>query len=117
MQQTTLSHSTAAGYATPLANRTIITRDMLQRPSPAASRPVTVADLLSIAMGFDALAHSGEIEPTALETEQLAAVAQIAWSQYHEVGKVLARSVRVLRSRMSSGQYTQLLEAMPGFLI
>jgi hypothetical protein len=52
-----------------------------------------------------------------LETEQLAAVAVVAWTQYHEVGKMLARSVRALRNRMSVGQYTQLLETMPGFMI
>jgi len=68
-------------------------------------------------MGFEATASRVEIEPTVLETEQLAAVAQIAWAQYHEVGKVLARSVRALRNRLSSGQYTQLLETMPGFMI
>jgi hypothetical protein len=115
MQQTTLDHAIAtAGYITPFANMAASSVDVSYRP---AARPATVADLLSIAMGFDASAHSADIEPTTLETEQLAAVAQIAWTQYHEVGKMLARSVRALRNRMSTGQYTQLLQTMPGFMI
>jgi hypothetical protein len=86
-------------------------------PADPAGRAVTAADLVRVAMGFDARAYIVDIEPAGLETEQLAAVAQVAWTQYHEVGKMLARSVRALRTRMSVGQYTQLLETMPGFMI
>ena len=104
----------AAGCTTPFAN----TMDLSHgSPHSTPARPATAADLLSIAMGFDAAAYTIEIEPAALETEQLAAVAQVAWTQYHEVGKILARSVKALRNRMSAGQYTQLLETMPGFMI
>ena len=108
----------AAGYTRPFATMAANTRDVSHvSHSITPGRPATAADLLSIAMGFNAAAYTIEIEPTALETDQLAAVAQVAWTQYHEVGKMLARSVRALRNRMSANQYTQLLETMPGFMI
>jgi hypothetical protein len=119
MEQIMLNQTAdAAGYITPFANTAAGAIDWSGRPANATpTRLVTAADLLSVAMGFDAASYTVEIEPAALETEQLAAVAQVAWAQYHEVGKMLARSVRALRNRMSAGQYTQLLETMPGFRI
>ena len=115
-----MRHEPAAAvrYTTPPASMLASNAQALGQPAcDATSRTVSAADLLSVAMGFDASAYSVEIKPAGLETEQLAAVAVVAWTQYHEVGKMLARSVRALRNRMSVGQYTQLLETMPGFMI
>jgi hypothetical protein len=117
MQQITLSHA-ASRYTTPFVSAAAAALDAQYRPAATApGRPVPAANLLSIAMCFEASAKEVEIEPATLETEQLAAVARIAWAQYHEAGKLLARGVRVLRNRMSSSQYTQLLEALPGFML
>ncbi len=82
-------------------------------PREGASRNVGATALLNLAMGFDA----SVIEPHEFETEQLADMVMMAWTQYHEVGMMLARSVRALRNRMSIDQYVQLLETMPGFTI
>ena len=52
MEQITLNQAAATGYATPFANIPSVARDMSHPPA----RPVNAADLLSIAMGFEATA-------------------------------------------------------------
>jgi hypothetical protein len=78
---------------------------------------ITATGLRRIADGFARSVSAAELEPAALATDELAAIAIAAWRQYDEVGRMLERSARALRNRMSAPQYAQLLKSMPGFAI
>ena len=58
-----------------------------------------------------------EVQSEATSTEQIAAMAMVAWKQYAEAGGILQNSIRTLRKRMTAKEYADLLAQMPGFAL
>lgn len=56
-----------------------------------------------------------EVQSAEMSTEQLSAIAMVAWRQYSEAGGILNSSVKALRQRMTVAEYSKLIDMMPGF--
>jgi hypothetical protein len=58
-----------------------------------------------------------EVESADIPTEKLTIVGLAAWRQYTEAGGVLSSSMRSLRDRVTTSEYRQMVELMPGFAV
>jgi two-component sensor histidine kinase len=56
-----------------------------------------------------------DVQSEDMTTPKLAAIAMAAWKQYSEAGGVLTSSIKSLRARMTTAEYNDLLDMMPGF--
>jgi hypothetical protein len=56
-----------------------------------------------------------DVQSEEMTVPKLAAIAMAAWKQYAEAGGVLTSTVKSLRARMTTEEYNNLLDMMPGF--